>query len=127
MQDLLRRRYPNNYDPMTAARWVKEHVIPSPLLYLGIRTDDAFLIALVNQMPWVPGENIIEVVSLCADDDPGWPFQTVKLLRASIEWARHRNAKAWRICSETHYDLEPLARRVGAHAVSPRYILELRG
>jgi hypothetical protein len=50
----------------------------------------------------------------------------VYLLRRSIEWARTRNAKLWRICSETDYDLGPLARRVGARSESARYILTLR-
>lgn len=89
------------------------------------RTDDAFLVALASVFPWLPGDPEVNVVCICADDDAGW--QVIKLLRASIEWARKRNAKCWRITSDTGYDLRPLAWRIGAREVNPRFEIELRG
>lgn len=88
------------------------------------RTDDAFLVALVAVLPWLPGDPEVNVVGVCAEEDCTW--QIVALLRESIEWARKRNAAKWRINTETEYDLSSLALRVGAREIKPRFELNLR-
>jgi len=76
-------------------------------------------------MPWLPANNECNVVTICADDGAGW--QVIKLLRASIDWARKRNCSAWKLSSDTDYDVTPLAKRVGAQQAHTRFVLDLRG
>ena len=75
-------------------------------------------------LPWTPSEPEVNIVCICADDNAGW--QVIKLLRASIAWARLRNAAKWRLTSDTSYDVWPLAERVGANYIRPRYEINLR-
>jgi hypothetical protein len=50
-------------------------------------------------------------------------WEAVMLLRASIEWAKRRKCSLWRISSETDFDLEPIARKLGAVEPSTRWVL----
>jgi hypothetical protein len=47
------------------------------------------------------------------------------LLRASIEWARRRKCSLWRLSSETDFDLEPIALKLGATEANVRWQLRL--
>jgi hypothetical protein len=122
---LFGKRYPKHYDRATTERWFRSFVVKDPLNMFAARTDDAFLVALTAVLPWIPGEPEVNVVGLCAEEDCGW--QVVRLLRASIDWARKRNAARWRINTDTDYDVGALALRVGAHEISPRFEIDLRG
>jgi hypothetical protein len=75
-------------------------------------------------LPWTPSDPEVNIVAICADDGAGW--QVVRLLRASIEWARKRNASKWRLTSDTMFDVWAIADRVGAKIIRPRYELNLR-
>jgi hypothetical protein len=121
---LFAKRYGERYDADTTARWFKLVVIPEALNFYAARTEDAFIGALTTVLPWLPGEPEVNVIAICADDDAGW--QVITLLRASIAWARKRNAARWRICSDTEYDLRPLALRVGAREITSRFEIDLR-
>jgi hypothetical protein len=46
-------------------------------------------------------------------------------MRATIAWARKRNASVWRMVGDTDYDLGPIARRLGCTELTPRYALRL--
>jgi hypothetical protein len=123
---LFKKRYPPpRYDALTTERWFRGFAVKDALNLLAVRTDDAFLVAMIVVLPWLPSEPECNVVCICADDDAGW--QVIKLLRTSIEWARLRNAARWRLNSDTEYDISPLALRVGAREISPRFELDLRG
>lgn len=123
MLDLGRRRYSNRFDLMATEAWFRSIVMKAPLVFLPVRLDDAFLIAALNIIPWVPGELEANVVMVAADE--GCMYQALELLRFSIEWAKKRRATEWRLTSETEVELGPLAKRLGAKELSPRYCLRL--
>jgi hypothetical protein len=120
---LGRKRYPKNYDPPGAEGWLRNIVLKQPLMFLAQRTPNAFAVSMISVKPWTPSELECHVAALCADD--GCMFEALKLLRWSIEWAKLRKCSVWSITSDTDYDFELLARRMGAVDISPRYILRL--
>ena len=121
---LFKKRYPN-HDALTTERWFLNVCCRDALNLLAIRTDDAILVAMNTVLPWIPEEPEVNIVCIAADDDAG--FQIVTLLRKSIEWARLRKAARWRLTSDMPYDVWPLAKRVGAREIRPRYEIDLRG
>lgn len=120
---LFRKRYPQRYDQDGAEGWFRNIVLKAPLLFYPARTDHAFVITMQSSLPWLPSEWTADVVATCAEEGAMW--EVVQLLRRSVEWSRQRRLTIWRICSETDYDIEPLARRMGASSITPRYILRL--
>lgn len=94
-----------------------------PLAFWPVRTDDAFLIAMISSVPWLPAEWECNIPMVCADDGAAW--QAMALLRESVEWAKRRRCATWRVVSETDFDLGPMAVRLGATEISPRYVLRL--
>jgi hypothetical protein len=124
LHNLFSKRYPDRYDAATTERWFRSVVVKDAMHMYAARTNDAFVVAMMVTMPWLPGHPEVNVVGICADDGAGW--QVIKLLRGSIDWARKRNAAVWRLSSDTMYDVWALAERVGAHHVRPRYEINLR-
>ena len=117
------KRYPRDkFDPEGTEGWFRNIVLKSPLLFLPIRTDNAFLIAMLCCVPWTPADFETNVIMVCADDGAMW--EALRLLRVSVEWARRRKCSAWRLTSEND-DLTALARRIGATETSPRFNLRL--
>ena len=53
---------------MATEAWFRNIVLRAPLVFLPVRLDNAFLIAALNLIPWVPGELEANVVLVCADD-----------------------------------------------------------
>ena len=82
---LGRKRYPKNYDPWGAEGWLRNAVLRQPLMFLPMRTQNAFCVSMVSVKPWTPSENECHVAALCADD--GAMTEAIKLLRWSVEWA----------------------------------------
>jgi hypothetical protein len=121
--DLGVKRYPSRYDRIGAEGWLRNCVLPNPLLFYPARTGSAFTISMLTLMPWLPNDIECNVVACCADDGAMWEVN--KLLRASVGWAKMRRAATWRICSETDFDVGPLARRMGAKDQLPRYVMRL--
>ena len=124
LHDLFGRRYPKKYDAATTERWFRAVVTKDALNMYAARTDDAFLVALVAMLPWLPGEPEVNVIGICAEEDSPW--QVIALLHSSIDWARKRNAARCRINTDTDYDVAPMALRVGAREIRPRYEIDLR-
>jgi hypothetical protein len=120
---LCKKKYSSRYDEAGAAGWFRNIVLKSPLMFYPARTTDAFTITMLACEPWLPAEFTANVVFTCADDGAMW--QVVPLLRDSIMWARRRRCMAWRMWSDTDYDVGALARRVGAVEVLPRHSLRL--
>lgn len=120
---LGRERYGDRWDEESTLGWFRNVCLKGPLLFYPIRTDNAFCITLLSVLPWFPTEWEANVIFICAMDGKHW--EALKLLRASVEWARKRKATYWRICSETEFDVGPLAMRVGAQEISPRFLLRL--
>lgn len=116
-----RKRYAAKFDEEATIGWFRNICLKAPLLFHPIRTDHSFCITMLTVMPWLPTEWEAHVIFICADHHAGW--EALKLLRASVDWARRRKAAVWRICSETDYDLTPLARRLGAEELSHRFSL----
>jgi len=121
MRRLFARRYPNNFDAAGTEQWMAEVVLKAPLRFNAIRTDDALCISLVTEVPWLPTEREVSVVVILADHGAVW--QTIPLLRASIEWARYRQASAWRFHSNMPAHCTALARRVGVPLDVPHFKL----
>lgn len=117
---LCRKRYSHAYDPESTQAWFKNIVLKSPLMFYPIRTRDAFVITMLSIVPWLPNDIDANVIFICADDGAMW--QSLKLLRCSIEWAKRRRATLWRLSSDTDNDLRMLAMRVGATEIAPRFV-----
>lgn len=123
MRVVAAKRYPSDqFDHFAAEGWIRNTVLKSPILFLPVRTDNAFLIAMLSTVPWTPAEFEVNVMMVCADHGAMW--EAIGLLRASINWARLRKCSNWRLTSEND-DLTMLARRVGATEISPRFTLRL--
>lgn len=90
---------------------------------LCLRTDHAFLILNVLTPAWHPKEPEAHVLFLCAEVGKHW--DSLRLLRESIKWARERGCLRWWFCSETEHAVDALARRVGAEPAAMRYRLDL--
>lgn len=123
MLDISRRRFGSDFDQIACEGWFFTEVLPKYGLYLPIRTSNAFLIALLNSMPWEPSVLRAHVLLLVSDEDAVW--EAIRLLRASVEWARSRKCKSW------HYhwdegDALTLCARVGAMC-EKRYRIDLEG
>ena len=116
---IAKRRYADKWDFIATEMWFRNVVLKGPMVFLPIRSTDAFLVGMISVVPWTPTNWEANVVMLCADEDKMW--QAVALARASIEWARQRKCSEWRISSETAIELGPIAKRLGAEELSPRY------
>jgi hypothetical protein len=108
---------------MATEGWFRNIVLRAPLVFLPVRLDGAFLIGALNIIPWAPGELEANVVLVVADEGRMW--EAIELLRLSIDWAKTRRATEWRLTSETEREFGPIALRLGAKELSPRYCLRL--
>lgn len=117
---LAHERY-EGWDPGGALTFLVQ-ALRSPTTLL-IRSDRAFLIANHVAPPWYPKRRECHVMAVCAF--PGAHWQAIGLLRESVTWAKQQGCVRWRCHSETAHDIGALCRRAGAHADSPRYVLDL--
>ena len=124
MSALAQARYPRNYDIEAAEMWMRNIVLRQPMVFYPIRTDHAFMVTLISLLPWLPGEPEANVVMLCAED--GWIWESIKLARASFDWANRRNCARWGFNSDTEFDIGPIAHRMGLIERCPRYVVNLR-
>jgi hypothetical protein len=121
IKELCARKYSGHYDVVTTENWYRNIVLKQPLLFYPMRTKHAFCITMLSFLPWLPGDTECVVVLVCADD--GFMWEAVHLLRNSIEWGKSRRCATWKLSGDTVYDLKPLAMRVGAREISPRFEL----
>lgn len=121
--NLFRKKYPTTYDAFATEGWFRNHVLKQAMLFVPVRTDNAFCITMLSTAPWIPAELEANVVAICADDNAIW--EALHLLRHSIEWARFRKCGVWRMTSDTDTDLAMFARRLGATELSPRFSMRL--
>lgn len=112
MVQLAKRRYSNRFDIQSAEMWVRNIVLKQPMVFLPIRTDNAFCIAMISANPWLPADWHAHIAMVCADDGKMW--EAMALLRETLSWATRRNCVDWKLNSETVFQLGPLARRLGA-------------
>lgn len=124
LHDLCRRRYAEDYDDDHTQEWFLNIVLRNPLMFYAVRSENAFTVAYINTFPWLPGAMECNITFICADDGKGW--EALMLLRQTVAWAKKRNCKWWNLASDTDTDLGPIARRIGAREVWPRYRMELR-
>jgi hypothetical protein len=103
--------------------WFRGTVLRTPMVFLPIRSDDAFLIASIGVLPWMPAEWECNTVLAVADHGKMW--QLVTLLRFSIDWAKKRRCSEWRMSSETTHDLGAIAKRLGCDELTPRWRMRL--
>lgn len=122
MLTLAHERY-GAFDPGGALTFLLQALNSPVTLMLCAPKCDAFLIAAHVTPPWYPDRRECHVMVLCAK--PGAHWQAIKLLRGSLEWARLHNCVRWRFHSEREQDVGALCRYVGAHADSPRYVIDL--
>jgi len=109
------------FDPGRTLIWLAQ-TLQNPLS-LMLRAERAFLIASIAVPAWHPNEKEAHVLFVCAGD--GYHWQACTLLRQSVDWARGQGCVSWHVSSETEYDIEPLARRLGAEPWVTRYKLRL--
>jgi hypothetical protein len=120
---LCKKRYSDRYDAPGAEGWFRNIVLKAPLMFYPARSANAFTITMLACEPWLPSDFTANVVFTCADDGAMW--EVTSLLRDSVTWSRKRKCVAWRMWSDTDYDVGALARRIGAIEVLPRYSLRL--
>ena len=120
---LFGKKYEKRFDAITTEGWYRNVVLKNPMMFYPIRLRNSFLIGMLSTLPWLPSEFDCNIISVCADDGCMW--EALKLLRASIEWARKRKCRHWLLTSDTAFDLAPMAKRLGACELSPRFSLEL--
>ena len=124
MVELAKARYPRTFDIESAELWFRGVVLKQPTVFYPIRTDHAFMVTLIAIIPWTPSEPEANSVMLCAEDGHMW--DAIRLVRASIEWAGRRKCARWQLNSDTDYDLEPIARLMGANILTPRYSIRFQ-
>jgi len=124
---LFKQRYPQDYCWHTTDVWFCHTVLNNPLSIYAARTDDAFVLANTTVMPWIPGKYECHIVTICSDENASasTTWQVMKLLRASIDWARARKCYVWKISSDMEIDVTPLAQRLGAKQLLTRFALQL--
>lgn len=120
---VAKKHYRDRYDWISLEGWIRNILFKSPLIFYPARTEHAFTVTMLSSFPWTPSDWEAHVVLTYAE--PGAGMETVRLLRDSIAWARLRKCVLWQICSDTEHDFGPLARRVGAMEIAPRYRLTL--
>jgi hypothetical protein len=123
MLEVGRRRYSSRFDLDSTAGWMRNVVLKSPLLFYPARTENAFAVSMLSCAPWLPAEFEVNLILICADNGAMW--DALRLMRNSMEWAKRRKATLWRFCSETDYDLAPLARRLHVTELTPRFVKRL--
>jgi hypothetical protein len=123
MVELGNRRYSNQYDRMATEMWFRNIVMRGPMMFYPVRTDHAFLIAMLSTTPWTPATPECNITLVVADEGCMW--EAVTLLRASIAWAKQRKCSLWRLSSETGFDLAPIAHKLGATEANVRWQLRL--
>jgi hypothetical protein len=121
---LCRKKYSHKFDANATELWFRNHVLKNSLLFLPQRTENVFCISNMYTMPWTPTEFEACVQFICSDDG-AHVWEVMKLLRASVAWAKFRRCVAWRCASETDSELTMFARRVGATELSPRFTIML--
>lgn len=112
MIEMASRRYPSRFDLRAAELWLRGVVLRQPMMFLPIRTESAFCVAMLSANPWLPTELHAVNAMVCAEDHKGW--EAVALLRECIAWAKKRNCVDWRINSDTDVNITPFAHRLGA-------------
>lgn len=119
--DLGKRRYGAGFDYVTTEGWFRNQVLKQPVLFYPARMPNAFAISMLSLKPWLPSHIECHVVFVCAEEGALW--EAMKLMRASIDWARARRCNIWWLTSDTDYDLYPMAKRLGASEISPRFVV----
>src|SRR5215475_4680323 len=54
MVPIFKQRYSNAFDAEESLRWMTNVVLPAPHVFYAIRSENAFLIALLTFPPWIP-------------------------------------------------------------------------
>lgn len=125
---LAPRVYPGwRFDPASMSAWLREF-IASPSA-LAIWTDRAF--CGTSLLRWMYRPERLEAVIIFIGAVPGARWDAVRLISATLDWAKARGVERLRVGAETGEDLGPLmryaARRVGygVQAEAPRYMVLL--
>ena len=121
LYDICRRRYSHDYDSISTELWFRNIVLKNPLLFLPQRMPYSFCISQLSVLPWLPSDFNCNIAFICAEEGCGW--EALKLLRASINWARQRQCKTWAVASDTPVDLKQMALRLDATEIHPRYVI----
>ena len=121
LYDICRRRYSNDYDPISTELWFRNRVLKEPMWFLPQRTPNAFCISSLATLPWLPSDFNCNIAFICAEEGAGW--EALKLLRASVAWAYNRKCKTWAVASDTPVDLKQMALRLDATEIHPRYVI----
>jgi hypothetical protein len=123
MVELAVQRYSNRFDFQAGEMWVRGIVLRQPMVFLPVRTDHAFAISMISANPWMPAEWHAHIAMVCAEE--GFMWDAMALLRESVAWARRRKCIDWRINSDTGFDLQPMALRLGADEVRGSFKVDL--
>ena len=123
LHNLCGKKYKVDYDKKTTENWYVNTVLKAPLMFHPARLANSFCISMLSCVPWLPNDFECHIVLCCADDGAIW--EAVRLLRDSIQWARYRKCKSWKLTSDTANDFANIARRLGVTEVFPRFSLEL--
>jgi hypothetical protein len=121
--EINKRRYPTRFDAEATALWIRNVVLRNPLVFCAIRNDHSYVIAHLAVIPWFPRSIECNTCIVCADIGHMW--RVIPVLRSAVEWARRHRASAFRITSQTEFDLGPIAKRLNMTKSFPLYSLEV--
>ncbi|MBO0737075.1 MAG: hypothetical protein J2P48_10965 [Alphaproteobacteria bacterium] len=108
------KRYPPRWDAIRTENWLRNRILVNPAVHLAIRTDKAACVTVLSAPEWLPADWDALVTTVMAEEDANVWKDVIPLLEASRDWSRRKKCVTWKVASETHYDLGPLAKRVGA-------------
>lgn len=122
MLALALRAYPPAYfEPEPAWVWMGQ-VIQNPAYHV-LRGERAWMGAQVHPLPYAPSTKVATTLPIVSPDHA--PRELIQMGDILVTWARASGARRFFWTAVTGVDLGPLARRSGAKAMAPHYVLDL--
>lgn len=122
MLELALRAYPPGYfEPEPSWKWMTG-IVANPA-YLVLRGEKAWMGAQLTAFPYAPSVRIATSLPIVSPDHA--PRELLQMSGKLVAWARASGARRFFWTAVTGVDLGPLARRSGAKAMAPHYVLDL--
>ena len=104
-------------DLAACKKWAENHMHNQNVIF--VRTDESFGIATL-------ASNFFDLQPIVTFHFFGGKIWEIRpIFNTIIQWGRDNNAKELYFCASTGYNIEPLAKRMGAIPFYPTYFLKL--
>lgn len=122
LPEITRRMFEHYNGRLTAQRvpaglrWMRAAILnPSRLVLIG---PHSFGMAQVDTFYGFERRALVDI--LCSRPVPGAAFESLRMLRKMVAWARRKGARELKFDADTGVDFSPFARRLGAETVTVR-------